>query len=260
VITEPIPVDVDVQLNPGLSPPDLTYARHRTWEVIRRHGHPVTHARVRISRCDRQAAAPIVAQVSLDVDDRPIRVQACGADPREAMDRVEARLMARLDRLAAVPPAYDRHVPPPWEADRPTAEGEDPVDDGGHILVRHKVVVLEQCSVDEAIAEMEFLNSHFHLFVERGTGRDSVVSSDAYGRYRLQQIVPDAAAEADLEPFDAEVVIDDEPVRPLTVDQAVHDLRRAPHGFVFFLDSRRGRGGIVYRRYDGAVGELVTLQ
>jgi hypothetical protein len=253
VITEPIPVDVDPA--PGLSPADLVYARQRTWEVIRRHGHPVAYARVRISRYEEQTAAPVVAQVSLAVGDRPVRVQASGAHPREAMDRVEARLQARLDRLAAGRPVEA----PPWEVDRPGVSAGDVVDDSGHTLVRHKMVVLEQCSVDEAIAEMEFLDSHFHLFVERGTGRDSVVSSDARGRYGLQQIVADTAGDRDLEPFDAEVLIDEEPVRTLTVDQAVRDLRRSPHGFVFFLDSRRGRGEVVYRRYDGAVGELITL-
>jgi hypothetical protein len=254
--TEPI---VGVEIEDGIAQGVAEYARGRTTMVIRRFGQPVRRARVRLSRRPRQVVTPVVAQVSLDVDDHPVRVQAAGANPWEAMDRVEVRLEARLEHVAAVrrgPCGVAVRGGAAWSHPAPVT-----VDESGHVLERHKVIVLEICSVDEAIAEMDFLDSTFHLFVERGSGRDSLVSRDYHGSYHLQQITSPGTRPGDsLESFDLDVEIDDDPVRALTQDQAIQALHRSDRSFLFFLDHRRGRGGVVYRRRDGAFGQLITLR
>jgi Sigma 54 modulation/S30EA ribosomal protein C terminus len=255
VVVEPV---IQVEVADGIPGSAREHARRRTTDVIRRHPHPVSCARVRISRHPLQAPTPVLARVRLDVDDHPVRVQALGATAEEAVDRLEARLQARLESLSTVW-ADDLHAAPVTWGDHPA----DALDHEGNVLARHKMVVLETSSVDEAIAEMDYRGARFHLFSERGTGRDSVVSRDPGGHCHLQQIrpadLPVDEAGPRLEPFDLEVQVDDEAVPVFTMPQAVRALHAGDRGFLFFRDVRRGRGSVVYRRDDGAFGELIAL-
>ncbi|WP_340687998.1 hypothetical protein [Amycolatopsis coloradensis] len=74
--------------------------------------------------------------------------------------------------------------------------------------------------MDEAFFEMHLPDYDFHLFTESGTGQDSV-------RYHAGPTLPRLA----------------QPTPP------------GPH--LFFVDADRGRGSVLYHRYDGHYG-LIT--
>jgi hypothetical protein len=110
-------------------------------------------------------------------------------------------------------------------------------------------------TADEAAFDMDMLGYDFHLFVEDGSGVDSVLyrTEDGVG-LRLAQLEP----RPDAVVFGAaSLTVSAQPAPVLTVDEAVDRLAVTALPFMFFCDAATRRGAVLYHRYDGNYG-LIT--
>jgi hypothetical protein len=254
-------LDVEVTAH-GQLPGAADYARNKIGELGRLTHKPVLHARVKLSQHgDPAVARRVVAQANLDVDGRLVRAQVEGVTAREAIDRLEARLRHRLERSAEhweakrggitrVGPREWRHQSEPTHRPNyfPRPESE-------RRIMRHKSYSLPTCTVEEAALEMELLDYGFHLFTEEGTKQDSVLYREGPNEYRLAQVNPESADEP--APFDMPLTISPQPAPRLTVDEAIARIGLLGLPFLFFVDTARDRGSVLYHRYDGHYG-LIT--
>ena len=255
-----LPAVLDVQVTThGRLPDAEDYARTKIGELGRLTHEPVLHAHVRLSEHgDPAVARRVIAQANLDVNGRLVRAQVEGVTAREAIDRLEARLRRGLERAA-------EH----WEAKRGGVPGSAPHEwrhqsehnhrpnyfprpESERRIMRHKSYSLPACTVEEAALEMELLDYDFHLFTERGSGQDSVLYRASPIEYRLAQVNPEAVDE--LAPFDVPLTISPQPAARLTVDEAIERIGLLGLPFLFFVDTARDRGSVLYHRYDGHYG------
>jgi hypothetical protein len=201
----------------------------------------------------------VTAQVNLRINGRPVRAQVWARTGREAVDLLELRLRHVLERwarrwsLASRQSAGPAH---PWRHDPVTAVRPRPLP-GPHryqVAVHRKAVHLARKTIDGAAFDMDVADYDFHLFIEPGSGQDSVIYHAGPTGYRVAQAnpaVPGGLAHSTL-PF----TMGDRPAPTLTVDQAAHQLECSERPFVFFVDTDSGRGSVLYRRYDGDFGLL----
>lgn len=258
-----LPAVLDVQVTThGQLPGADDYARTKIGELGHLSHEPVLHAHVRLSEHgDPAVARRVIAQANLDVNGRPVRAQVEGVTAQEAIDRLEARLRRQLERAAehweAKRGGMPRRGPHEWRhetepTDRPKYF---PRPEGERRIMRHKSYSLPTCTVEEAAREMEQLDYDFHLFTEEGTRQDSVIYRAGPAEYRLAQADPAVAGE--LAPFRLPLTISPQPAPRLTVDQAIERIGLLGLPFLFFVDTARNRGSVLYHRYDGHYG-LIT--
>ncbi|HTX95396.1 MAG TPA: HPF/RaiA family ribosome-associated protein [Mycobacterium sp.] len=258
-----LPAVLDVQITThGELPGAVDYARAKIGELGRFTHEPVLYAHVSLrEHGDPAVARRVIAQANLDVNGRPVRAQVDGVDAREAIDRLEARLRLRLERAAEnweakrgrtphAGPHEWRHQSEPTHRPNyfPRPESE-------RRIMRHKSYSLRTCTVEEAALQMELLDYDFHLFTEEGTHQDSVLYREGPTEYRLAQVNPHSAAE--LAPFEMPLTVSSQPAPRLTVQQAIERIGLLGLPFLFFVDTARDRGSVLYHRYDGHYG-LIT--
>jgi len=254
----PAVLDVEVTTH-GQLPDAEDYARRKIAELGRLAHQPVLHADVKLSEhADPAVARRVIAQANLDVNGRLVRAQVEGVTAREAIDRLEARLRRRLERIA-------EH----WEARRgrvPSAEPHEwrhqsepthrpsyfPRPPDQRRIIRRKSFTLGTHTVDEAAQEMELLDYDFHLFTEKGTKQASVLYRAGPTGYRLAQVQPESAEQP--APFELPLTISPQPAPRITVEQATERLSLLGLPFLFFIDVDQGRAGVLYHRYDGHYG------
>ena len=252
--------DTVVELRGGVAEDLVDYARRKVAGALAHTGRPVLHSRVRVTRHgDPARERPVVAQVNIDLNGRPVRVQVEATTPREAVDLLVDRLAHRLERVTGS-----------WEArharrfeDEPHERRHDshsttsrsyyhrPPDE--RRVVQHKTVSPVACSVDEAVVEMGDLDHDFHLFVEVGRGVDSLVYRAGPTGIRLAQI--DGRA-GEVVPGDVRVTVSTVSPPLLDTTEAADRLRLTGLPFLFYLDGDHGRGCVLYHRYDGHYGLL----
>lgn len=93
------PLDLRVELAGELPADVYDYARRKVTAAAAHAREPVLFARVRVTRHrDPAVRRPVVAQANVDVDGRLVRAQVAAATAREAVDLLQDRLRARLDR------------------------------------------------------------------------------------------------------------------------------------------------------------------
>lgn len=258
-----LPAVLDVEVTtPGQLSDAGDYARAKIGELGRLTHEPVLHARVRLSEHgDPAVARRVIAQGNLDVNGRPVRAQVEGVTAREAIDRLEARLRHRLERSAehweAKRGGMPRLGPHEWRhQSEPTHRPKYfPRPESERRIMRHKSCSLPTCTVEEAAWEMELLDYDFHLFTEKGTQQDSVLYREGPTEYRLAQVNPEGADK--LAPFEMPLSISPQPAPRLTVNQAIERIGLLGLPFLFFVDTARDRGSVLYHRYDGHYG-LIT--
>jgi ribosome-associated translation inhibitor RaiA len=235
------------------------YARKKIGELGRLTHVPVLHAHVKLKQhADPAVSHRVIAQANLDVNGRLVRAQAEGVTAREAIDLLEARLRHRLERIAEhweakrggvprVGPHEWRHQSEPTHRPtyflRPEEERR---------IIRHKSFSLATSTVDEAAFDLEALDYDFHLFTEEGTKQDSVLYREGPTDYRLAQVNPECAEE--LAWFELPLTISSQPAPWLSVEQAIERMGLLGLPFLFFVDTARDRGSVVYHRYDGHYG------
>ena len=253
----------DIEVNaPGELHGAAEYARRKIGNLGRLTHQPVLFARVKLTKHqDPAVARPVVAQANVDVDGRPVRAQVEGVGAREAIDRLEARLRHKLERIAehwqarrgtlpVAGPHEWRHESEPTHRPSYIPRPEDE-----RRILRHKAHTLATSTVEEAALEMDLLDYDFHLFIEAGTNQDSVIYRSGPTGYRLAQVKPLPAPR--LAEFELPVTLSPQPAPRLTVEQATERLGLLGLPFVFFVDADQNRGCVLYHRYDGHYG-LIT--
>ncbi len=258
-----LPAVLDVQVTThGRLPGAEDYARTKIGELGRLTHEPVLRAHVRLSEHgDPAVARRVIAQANLDVNGRLVRAQVEGVTAREAIDRLEARLRRGLERAAEHWEAKRGGVPPTapheWRHQSEATHRPNyfPRPGSERRIMRHKSYSLATCTLDEAALEMELLDYDFHLFTERGTSQDSVLYREGPAGYRLAQVNPQPAD--GLAPFDIPLTISPQPAPRLIVDEAIERIGLLGLPFLFFVDTARDRGSVLYHRYDGHYG-LIT--
>ena len=257
----PAVLDVEITTHGQLADVE-NYARTKIGELGRFTHQPVLHAHVKLSEhADPAVGRRVIAQANLDVNGRLVRAQVEATAAREAIDRLEARLRHRLERSAehweakrggkpGIGPHEWRHQSEPTHRPNyfPRPESE-------RRIMRHKSYSLPTCTVEEAALEMGLLDYDFHLFTEAGTRQDSVLYREGPTEYRLALANPEFADQ--LAPFELLLSISPQPAPRLSVDQAIERIGLLGLPFLFFIDSAKDRGSVLYHRYDGHYG-LIT--
>jgi len=218
---------------------------------------PVLFARVKLTMiADPAVRCPAIAQLSLDLNGRPLRAQAAGRTMREAVEHASDRLRIQLTRAARnweairggrpVPgPGEWRHqsVPAPRLPFYPRPAEE-------RAVVRRKSYALARETPKEAAAEAELMDYDFHLFTEQASGQDSVICRTA-GGYLLRLAGPLGDC---LGPIDPTITVSEAPAPRLPLSGATSWLEATGQPFLFFTDPETGRGNVLYHRYDGHYG------
>jgi hypothetical protein len=180
----------------------------------------------------------------------------------EAIDLLEARLRRRLERYAHQ--AEARHLRLRGKDAHEWRHGDEPTSRPPYFprpvadrqVVRHKTFAIGEMTPDEAVFDLELLDHDFYLFRNRETGEDNVIARSEGAGYELFE--PGARCSL----VDAFALIRPSATRPPTITVAdaeqLLDLGELP--FVFFMDPRRGRGRVLYRRYDGHYGLIVPAE
>lgn len=250
----------------GDDTPDLApYAERRLRELLEQSRFPVLHARIRITRhTDPSQPRPVVAQANLDVNGRFVRAQLSAPTAREAVDLLHDRLRHRLQHVMERTAGdwEDRRARSSAHREHEWRHGDEPTHRPPYFprppeereIVRHKSVTPARCGIDDAAADMGDMGYDFHLFTEVGTGQDCVLYRSRPTGYRLAQVVPQTGAALAPHTLPVTVTVSDQPAPRLTVEEATARMVAAQQPFLFFLNSDRGRGALLYHRYDGHYG------
>ena len=222
---------------------DVALARTSVAEVLARTGIR-DGARIRLvgSLC---AGGPVLAQVNLRVCGAPARVQLPGSTAVVGIGRVAARLERQIRRLTT---AYE---PRPW----PDPERRPLSVPGAGAIRRRKTYRLCVASPCQAIAYMDAMDYDVMLFTDIETGQDAVVYRSGPTGVRLarqQSMRPPSA------PVAVPLTVNSHRIPTLTTAEAAARLALGWLPFVFFTDRSTGRGALLYRRYDGDLGQITA--
>jgi len=238
----------------------VRFAADRVGSLLAWASEPVLFARVKLTMiADPAVRRPAIAQVTVDLNGRPLRAQAEGRIMHEAVDHACDRLRIQLMRAARHWEAArgGRPVPTPgeWRHQSPTARRLPyyPRPVGERDVVRRKSYALDRETPEEAATEAELMDYHFHLFTETSTGQDSLICRTV-GGYRLQLAVPPTEG---LGPVDASIVVSEAAAPRLSLSETAASLEASGQPFLFFVDAETGRGNVLYHRYDGHYGLIV---
>jgi ribosome-associated translation inhibitor RaiA len=235
-------------------------AQPRTLAKLARFAsRPVLFARATLVReADPALERPATAKAALDVGGRIVRAHVAAPEMSEAIDLLAERLRGRLAELTRRETARRREPgiaePGRWRhgdlpTDRPHYFPRPPEK---RRLVRTKTFALEPMSVEQAAWEMRMLDHDFHLFTNASTGEESVVYIGDGGVVHLKQISPSDGV------FVEPVAIDPAPAPVLEIGEAIEALDVGDGPFLFFVERSRGRGAVLYRRFDGHYGLIAA--
>ena len=251
-------VTVDVHTQGRVLSSEVDYARAKILAAFEHTREPVRLVHVRLTVMpDPAISAPAVAQVNAELDGRLVRAQSAGHTVREAVDEVQDRLRRLVARASNGWEAVRSRTPEraPWSRAGASATATSsfrPRTDGERQIVRRKTYEYGRLMVEEAASDLEALSYEFHVFTERDTGVDSVISRAADGLgYEVAQLEPQ------LDRLDvATPGISLSPNRPpkLSEEQAIEAVNASGQPFLFFRHADTGRGCVLYHRYDGNYG------
>lgn len=225
---------------------------------------PVIFSRVKV-RVDenRDSDEQSVVQGTIDVSGSIVRAQAAAGTPRQALGIVGDRLERRLGRLAerreqanerphSTPPGEWRHGDLPSKRpnfyDRPPRERR---------IVRRKTFAPDEAiPVSEAVFDLDVLDYRFFLFTNESGGQTAVVYESG-GDVALQTI---DGSPPSPDVLDAPLRVNETPAPQIDVDEAITLLNSGDEPFVFFKDRSSDRASVLYRRYDGHYGLVVSTR
>lgn len=233
-------MEIAIHTKGPVEPSLVDYGHDKVEALLRLAPGPVLHARLDlVAQPNPAQERPAAAKAAFDVDGRAVRALAEAPTMREAIDLVESRLRARIERLAHRAEAEHmryrgpeewRHLDPatprPPYFPRPADERE---------IVRTKTFTAGFETAEEAAFEAELLDHDFHLFKDADTGRDAVVVRTMGGGFDVRAPVE------------------------IGLDEAIERLDTGDEPFVCFLDPD-GRGQVLYRRHDGHYGLVRPAQ
>lgn len=253
--------DVEVVAK-GNVPQDAREHAERMVTAVARYSHePILHARVKLTRAgDPALPNPVITQVNLDVNGRPLCTRVAAVSLAEGINLTEDLLRRRLARLArhwearrgampSVEPHEWRHSSEPTHRPRyfprPIEERQ---------VVRHKAYEMARTTPDEAILDLDLMDYEFQLFTDLDTDQDSVVYRAGETGYRMAQLRPDPRRGWTTA---APMTVSDRPAPALSLAGATDQLNATGLPFLFYADDETGQGRALYLRYDGHYG-LIT--
>ncbi|MGS2811376.1 sigma 54 modulation/S30EA ribosomal C-terminal domain-containing protein [Nocardia sp. MW-W600-9] len=204
--------------------------------LLRKHG--VTGgARLRIAGAQ-GGDPPMLVQVNLSIGG-PARIQVPTSGPGDALP-VVTRVEESLTRRGS------SWRPRPWpDPARPALEVAAP----GR-LARRKTVVPARCGPAAAAQVMDAMDYDAHLFVDAETGQDAVVYRAGPSGVRLarqRELRPPCGGfGADIPP----IILTPRCAPVLAESEAMSRVAEYGLPFLFYTDASRGRGQLLYRRYD----------
>jgi hypothetical protein len=235
--------DIDVR---GDAPVQVAIeARVRVAHALDRFGVQVAQLRVRLSDAAGQLSGRVLAQANAIAAGQRVRVQVTGATYGQAVERLAARLRARIGETVGT--WMPRAWPDPTDESRVLGDGGHIVPRGGGWVVRVKPCELIRYEVPAAAWVMDAMDYGAHLFADSETGLDAVIYRAGPTGYRLRRL----RAAAPPRPSIVPLAMDPRPAPLLNRDQAVASLDRTGLAHLFFQDAASGRGSLLYRRFDG---------
>jgi ribosomal subunit interface protein len=165
---------------------------------LEKHDHRVIRVEVEVEkeRNPRQADRAVKVELTAFSKGPVIRAEACAEDKMAALDTALDKMAAQMRRAADRKRVHrGRHTPVSVgralagvdpssngagdgtvvDEDAPRAVGPLTVIGDGPLVVREKSHAAAPMSLDQALYEMELVGHDFFLFVEKDTGRPSVV-------------------------------------------------------------------------------------
>lgn len=233
--------DVDVRSRGPVGQDERDCARAMIAAVTARH--PGTGAvRVRLTG-GHHPGGPMVVQVNLRVAGAPARIQVAGPTAAAAIPAGAVRLDRQIRRLGT---AWE---PWPW----PDPERQALAVPGRDRIVRRKTVPLRPRRTCQAASMLAAMDYDVCLFTDVDTGEDAVVYRAGPTGLRIarQHSMRPAAPSGTPTP-----TVNSRRTPVLTPESAAARLAEGWLPFLFFTGQDSGRGGLVYRRYDGGVGLL----
>jgi ribosome-associated translation inhibitor RaiA len=229
--------------------------------LLRIAAEPILSAHVMLVMvADAAVARPAIAQATVDMNGHVVRAQATGQTMRAAIEQMEKRLRVRLSRAArnwaAMRGTLPSGQPGEWRhQSSPTRQVPYfPRAAEERAVISRASYAMRPETLEEAAAELDLLDYDFHLFTERSTGEDSVIYRAADG-YRLAMAHPKPLR---LGPVPDSVTVSSSPAPRLAVQEATERLEAMGQPFTFFVDAHTGRGSLIYHRYDGHYGLVVS--
>lgn len=234
------------------------YAERKVARLGRLSHRPVLFARLEL-RQERDAALPrpSIAKASLDISGRRLRAHVAAPTMTQAADLLEARLRRGMEILAERREArhHDTGIPHPghWRHGdlRPQRPDYYPRPVEERQLMRRSTFGIGPFSPEEAVAEMELLHHDFLLFTDAASRDDCLVYRRLDGSVGM---IVGEGHEPPPTPYSDWITVDSSRAPTLALDEAIERLELSNDRFVYFVDRQRGRGAVVYRRYDGHYG------
>jgi ribosome-associated translation inhibitor RaiA len=241
-----------------ISEASVSYARDKLLAVASATTVPVLRLEVRLDHhADRAHPRPNHVELSIDLDGTPVRAHDSAPTMTEAVDAAAHRLRRNVEVATerAQSLQFRHRAPDEWRhGDRAADRGDAfPRPAGEREVVRRKTFALRSESIEDALFDLERLDHRFFLFVHDETAEDAVVWRTDNG-YELMQRTPTPEAIARSE---APVRAGPSPAT-MPMDDALTLLDETDAPFVFFFEPGARRGCVVYRRYDGNYGVIVS--
>lgn len=236
-------VAVQLTVRGDIPDKDRVYALSKIDRVLQVTHEPVLKAHLVMGwRPDLAHRHPAVLEIGLDVNGVPVRAHIAADNVREGADLLQARLARRLQQLhdrARARHQWTEAMRPSGvvgpELPRPKAGRGD--DRETTEIVRRKTFASHPLTAAEAAYEMDLLDHDFYLYTNVETGDQAVVhrGEDGAGYHFL------------LEPV------------VLSQEQARDHLDLAGEPFVFYRESDKDGGRVLYRRFDGGYGLITAV-
>lgn len=218
-------------------------------------------SRVKIKRDHgREPAQRFVAQGNMAVSGTPIRAEAAASTAIEAIHRLANGLEEKLARVGERRRKALRRPPSPgprrdWaDSSAGNRIAYTPRPPEQRSLVRRKTYPsLERMSIDEGLAALDLRDYKFFVFTDEADDKTTVVydRDGGKGLQKLDGSVPER------ESINPDIHLNDNEAPSLAVAEAVSCLNSSGKPFMFFVDTTRDAGCVLYRRYDGHYGLLV---
>jgi ribosome-associated translation inhibitor RaiA len=223
---------------------------------------PVIFAKVKVKNDDeRDPDQRSVVQGTMDVSGAVVRAQAAGPTATDALRIVGDRLELRLQRLAGKRQRATKRPPSTpagdWRSsDLPTARPEfyDRPAEERRVVRRKTYSPDDPVSVSEAVFDLDVLDYRFFLFTDEADGKASIVYEHD-DRLAIRKIDGSKPDDASLRP---QTEVNETPAPTITVEEAISLLNLSDVSFVLFQDADEKRASVLYRRYDGHYGLIVS--
>jgi hypothetical protein len=246
VFRTPACAAVRLDVRGAVDPAERDLAVAMVGAVLTRHSIADSAVRVRLSSGAR-CGGPGLVQVNLRVCGAPARIQVPGPSVAQAVAAAAHRLDRQIHRLTSMWEAW------PWPDPQRRPLGVP----GEERIARVKRVRLRTAMVCQATATMNAMDYDFHLFVDGGTGEDAIVYRSGPTGVRLAR---QRSMHPPRVPAGQPVTINPRKVPVITGTEAARQLCAGWLPFLFFTDPASGRGNVLYRRYDAALGLVAPDQ